>query len=429
MGIIFGLAIVGSSAHAATRSMTGSLGIINPSVAAPFFFESGPAVAGRKAGPYAPNTGFKTVDVAGTATGTSVGRPVTLAAGKLDITQTVLRDFPAFNGVANLTRTQMSVQSSAFLAEGLGALAACPGPGCTSAGSGTAISWCPPLAQPPTPAPGTAANQVGNWDCPSWPAGAGGGDRFLRIGISNTSGRNNFGGTLLLLRNVLQNVWRVLVQPGTDGIAEVSRAWAVFDGGPEDAFTPGRPNFDYTAAGPMAGPRILARLNTNGAVTQTLGCVNGVGTPGGTFMLGDPIYGVGSNCGTPTIPAQPVQGWGFALTTGDVEGSDPFPFGLVITSATPPGTPFAPNIGTQPTGAGFFFTRMGTDAVTGTQRNLVLVGGGVAIDPPSGNAFFRIMDLRLKLQPVPEPAAALGLLGGASALALTVSLRRRRSRR
>jgi hypothetical protein len=112
------------------------------------------------------------------------------------------------------------------------------------------------------------------------------------------------------------------------------------------------------------------------------------------------------------------------MTTGDVEGSDPFPFGLVITSAVPPGTPFAPNVGTQPTGAGFFFTRMGTDAVSGTNRNLVLVGGGISVDPNSGNAFFRITDLRLDMK-VPEPAMGIGLVAGAGAL---VALARRRRR-
>ena len=51
------------------------------------------------------------------------------------------------------------------------------------------------------PAPGNATTPVGNWDCGSWQAGAGGGDRFIRMAISNVSGRNNFGGTLSLLRN------------------------------------------------------------------------------------------------------------------------------------------------------------------------------------------------------------------------------------
>jgi hypothetical protein len=402
--------------------MVGSLGVIQPSVAPPFFFEQGPIVRGKKAGPYAPTTGWTTLEVAGTTAGTFVGRDVTIAANKLDFTGARIRDFPAFPTFGNETKTFQVVQESVVFREGEGALAACPGPGCTSSGSGTAISWCPPLAQPPgTPAPGTVANPVGDWDCPSWPAGAGGGNRFQRIGISNSSGRNNFGGTFSLLRNLRANVWRVLVQPGTDGVAEVSRTWRYFDG---LAWSGGRPNFEYLTDPGNPGPRLFARLNANGAVTQTLGCVDPTGTPGGTFMQGVPVVGLGSNCGTPTNMAQPVQAWGFRMTTGDIEGSDPFPFGLVITSAVPPGTPLAPNVGTQPTAAGFFFTRMGTDRVTGTQRNLVLLGGGVAVDPESGNSFFRLTDLRLQMS-VPEPAAGLGLLIGASGL---VALARRRSR-
>jgi hypothetical protein len=158
-------------------------------------------------------------------------------------------------------------------------------------------------------------------------------------------------------------------------------------------------------------------------VIGTQGCVNGTGTAGGSFMLGSPIAGAGSNCGTPTTVMAPAQAWGFALSTGDVEGSDPFPFGLVITSAAPPGTPFSPNVGTQPGSAGFFFTRMGTDTVSGTNRNLVLVGGGVAVDPNSGNAFFRVMDLRLDMT-VPEPAMGFGLIAGVTGLIALASRRR-----
>jgi hypothetical protein len=402
--------------------MVGSLGVINPSVAPPYFFEGGPAVLGKKVGPYAPTDGFTTVQVAGAGAGTTVGRTVTLGANKMNFSGVQVRDFPAFANVANLTKAFRSVQEAATFMEGAGALASCPGPGCTSTGAGTAISWCPPLAEPAgTPAPGTAMNQVGNWDCPSCPAGAGGGDRFLRMAITNTSGRNNFGGTFSLLRNVESNVWRVLVQPGTDGVAEVSRSWMDLK---NFAWTGGRPNFEYTENPGNPGPRLLANLNANGAVVATQGCVNPTGTPGGSFMIGSPIVGAGSNCGTPTAEDPPGQGWGFKMSTGDIEGSDPFPFGLVITSAAPPGTPFSPNVGTQPGSAGFFFTRMGTDAVSGTNRNLVLVGGGISVDPNSGNAFFRITDLRLNMT-VPEPGMGLGLVAGG--MALLGLARRRRS--
>jgi hypothetical protein len=402
--------------------MVGSIGVINPSVSPPFFFETGPSVLGKKVGPYAPDRGWTTVDVAGTGTGTYVGRTVTIGAGKLNFSGTVLRSFPAFPGVANNTKAFTTTHPAVTFMEGGGALAACPGVGCTSTGAGSAISWCPPLAEPAgTPAPGTVGNQVGNWDCASWPAGAGGGDRFIRISISNDAGSSHFGGAFRLLRNTRQNIWRVKVQPGTNGVAEVERGWQVFDA---VDWTPGHPNFGYTVNANERGPRLFANLNANGAVTATMGCVNGTGTPGGSFMVGNPIIGVGSNCGTSPTPNIGAQGWGFPMTTGIVSGSDPFPFGLVITSAIPPGTPFAPNVGTQAASAGFFFTRMGEDSVTGTNRNLVLIGGGVGVDPPSGNAFFRISDLRLDMT-VPEPAMGIGLVAGM--LALVAVGRRRRS--
>jgi hypothetical protein len=267
------------------------------------------------------------------------------------------------------------------------------------------------ILEPVTGPPGTAANQVGDWDCPSWQAGAGGGNRFLRISISNNPGAPHFGGTFNLLRNDQQNTWRVLVQPGTDGIAEVSRFFQTLMG----PWAAGQENFAYMNQKGNPGPRLLANLNANGAVTQTFGCVNTTGTPGGSLMIGSPIIGVGSNCGTPTTVRPNGQDWGFRLSTADVEGSDPFPFGLVITE-NPPGSPFAPNVGTQPTTQGFFFSRKGGDSVSGTGRNLVLVGGGVAVDPNSGNAYFRVLDLRLDLTAVPEPATGLGIVAGATAL-------------
>jgi hypothetical protein len=421
----------GASAQAVTRNMVGSVGVINPSVEPPFFFEVGPGVFGKKAGPYAPTDGWKTISVDGTTTSTFVGRQVTLPANKMNFSGIQFRDFPAFPVVANLTKTYLSVQDAATFAVGQGALAACPGDGCTFTSyptvttggltetvvvPGTAISWCPPANGIP---PGTPNNQIGDWNCASQ-QGAATGALNVRIGISNSVGASHFGGTFSLLRNVGSNVWRVLVQPGTDGIAEVSRSWMDLA---NFAWTGGRPNFQYTSNPGNPGPRLKANLNANGAVTRTLGCVNPTGTPGGTFTPGSPpIVGPGSNCGTRTAPDMPGQGWGFKMTTGDVEGSDPWPF-VGITSAVPPGTAFAPNANTRTPGQGFFFTRMGTDRATGTtRRNIVLLGGGVARDPNSGNLFFRITDLHLDLL-VPEPAMGLGLIAGATAL---VALARRR---
>ena len=98
------LLLIGGSAQAATRSMVGSLGVINPSVADPFFFTTGPEVLGKKAGPFAPDRGATTVSVTGAAATTSVGRQVTVAQNKLGFSGTQIRDFAAFPTVANLNK-------------------------------------------------------------------------------------------------------------------------------------------------------------------------------------------------------------------------------------------------------------------------------------------------------------------------------------
>ncbi len=414
-------------ATAATRSMTGTLNVDNPSNGG--VSEGGPGVFGRKVGGVGPNTfaptdGAKAIDVAGATTSTFVGRQITVPQSALNLNGVKSRNFPPFTNVGQTTKSFMSVQNAAVLGENQGALASCPGPGCTGGGTGTAISWCAPFGHNPlNPAPGNTTTPVGDWDCPSWPAGFGGGNNGLRIGISNTSGRPNFGGTMRLLRNFDQNVWRVPGAPSTPNApdAEATRSWMDIN---SLTWTPGRSNFEFTTLPGNNGPRVLARLSPSGAVTETFGCVNGVGTPGGSFMRGSVMTGPGSNCGTNTVPNAAGVGWGFRLTTGTVSGSDPYPFGLVITTVG--GTPFNPNFGTQPGSAGFFFSRMGTDSVTtmNEQRNIVMLGGGVAADPDSGNSFFRIMDFRMSLN-VPEPASALGLVAGAGALFALA--RRRRS--
>jgi hypothetical protein len=415
--------VIASPAFAASRSMTGSLMVDNIDAGV----EGGPGVFGRKVGGAGPRTfpptdGAKTINVAGTTATTFVGRQVTLAASQLNFSGNFVRKFPAFANVGQVTKSWMSVQSAATFAAGNGALGACPGPGCTAAGAGTAISWCPPAAHnTANPAPGTTLAQVGNWGCASWPA-AGSGNAFIRMGISNTTvGANKFGGTLRLLRNFNMNVWRVPVQPSTPNApdAEVTSSWMQLTG---QAWSPGRSNFEFTSLGGNNGPRLLARIDASGAVAETFGCANGVGTNGGNFNPGVPIVGAGSNCGTDPNPNAAGLGWGFKLTTGTVSGSDPYPFGLLITTLA--GTPFNPTFQAQPASAGFFFSRMGTDAITpsGSERNIVMLGGGVAVDPDSGNSFFRIMDLRMNLT-VPEPASAIGILAGAGAL---VALARRR---
>ncbi len=416
------------TASAATRGMVGALGVSNPSTTAPFAFEVGPRVVGKKFGPYPPNAGFQTLQVAGATGGTFPGRQITLMANQLNINGGRYRDFPAFPNVGQTTKTFMSVQNAATFMVGAGALANCPGPGCNLNGAGTAISFCPPLAHNPlNPAPGTVAAKVGNWDCNAYNA-AGVGNRAKRFSITNSVGAPHFGGTFSMLRNTRQNVWRIPVQPSTPNApnAQAERSWMSLA---NHAWTPGRPNFQFASNPGNNGPRILARLDAGGAVKTTFGCANGVGTigvgktfmgipaPGGPFL---PIIGPGVNCGTDPGIDNPGQGWGFKMTTGTLSGSDFFPFS---TETTALGTPFNPNRIPLAFGNGFFFTRMGDDSVVGTVRNIVLLGGGIAVDPDSGNAFDRVTHINMKLQ-VPEPAGAVGLLVGAGAL-LGLARRRR----
>ncbi|MEZ4331403.1 MAG: PEP-CTERM sorting domain-containing protein [Myxococcota bacterium] len=413
-------------AAAATRGMVGSLGVSNPSVAPPFLFESDPAVLGKKQGIYPPTAGFTTVDVTGATGSTSVGRQVTLGANKMNFQGGRFRDFTAFPNVGQTIKTFMSVQEAATFMAGGGALAACPGDGCFGNGTGTAISWCPPNAHnTASPAPGTVGAQIGNWNCTSYGA-PGSGNRRGIVRISNAPGAQHFGGTLLILRNFNSNVWRVPVQPSTPmaNDAQVERSWMNPAG---LAWTPGRPNFEYAGLPGNNGPRIFARLNSRGAIEATFGCANGVGTVGvaytgippenGPF---NPIVGPGSNCGTAVPNRPPGQGWGFKMTTGTISGSDDFPFSDETTAL---GTPFNPNRVILTAMDGFFFTRMGGDSVSGTVRNLVLLGGSITVDPASGNVFNRISRLEMRLQ-VPEPAGALALMAGIGALAALARRRR-----
>ncbi|MEZ4292240.1 MAG: hypothetical protein R3E53_17535 [Myxococcota bacterium] len=412
--------------RAATRNMTGSLGVFAPSVAEPFAFESGPAMLGRKQGIYPPTAGFATIQVAGATAGTFTGRPVTLAANKMNFAGGQFRDFPAFPNVGHVTRTNMDVQEAATFMAGGGALALCPGPGCASNGAATAISWCPPLNHnPANPAPGTVMNPVGNWNCTSYGA-PGANNRRGIIRISNTPGAPHYGGTLNLLRNFRTTVWRVPVQPSTP-MANDAQVLRDYQSEMDFPWTPGQENFRFTSNPGEPGPRLFARLNANGAVEATFGCANGIGTVGQVYAgippAGgpyNPIVVPGNNCGTDAQGAPPGQGWGFRMTTGTISGSDDFPFSDETTAL---GTPFNPNRVFLTAAQGFFFTRMGEDSVTGTVRNLVLLGGAIAVDPGSGNVFDRIAGLRMRIQ-VPEPAGAIGLIAGIAGLAAVARPRR-----
>jgi len=409
--------VLASTAGAAARNMTGSIYVENPSAG----FELLPGVYGKKVGGLGPNLfpptdGVQTVDVLGTATGTSVGRQVTLPASILNRTGFEFRDFPAFANVGQGSKTFMTLQGAATFAENQGALAECPGPGCTASGAGTQINWCPPRTHNTmAPAPGVTTPptaQIGNWDCPGF-GSAGAEQHRIRMTISNSSGRPNFGGTLTLLRNQISNIWRVPGAPSTPDApdAQVTRSFMNIVDLP---WPGGRTDFAFTSLGGNRGPRILAQLNANGAIAATFGCANGVGTVGTPYIQGVAQPVLGNNCGTDTAPTLPGQDWGFKMTTGVVSGSDDYPFGLVVTTIA--GTPFNPTFTNVPASLGFFFSRHGGDSITGSgNRNLVLIGGGVSVDPASGNSFFRMTNLRMDLS-VPEPATGLGLIAGAGML-------------
>lgn len=395
----------------ATRGMVGALGVVNPDVAQPGLFDAGPGAFGKKFGPHPPTAGVRTLSVAGATAGTFAGRKITLPANRMNFQGGHFRDFPAFPGIAQSTKTYMSVQPGATFMNGAGAVAFCPGPGCNSTGMGTAISFCPPLSPSPL-APGTAMAPIGNWSCTRYTA-AGPGRRGIRLAIQNDN-RSHFGGTLRILRSQRSTIWRVLEEPATPmGFAIVERAWRT--GVYEEAA--GGANFVQQTVPEHNGPQILARLNARGAITATAGCANGVGTigPGKTYMglpspRGPfvPITGPGNACGTDPSPAPPGQIIGFRMTTGTLSGSDFFPF---LDATTRLGTPFNPAFQPLSFAQGMFFTRMGGDSNTPAlaTRNIVLVGGGIAYDPKSANAYFRVTDLRLGIH-VPEPERTVGLM-------------------
>lgn len=414
----------------ATRGMVGSLGVVNPDVAQPGLFDAGPGAFGKKFGPHPPTAGARTISVAGATAGTLPGRKITLPVDRMNFQGGQFRDFPAFPGIAQSTKTSMVLQPAATFMAGGGALALCPGPGCNASGMGTAISFCPPLVPSPL-LPGTAMAQIGNWGCTRYTA-AGLGRRGIRLSIQRQDGGSRFGGTLRLLRSGRSTIWRVLEPPPTSmGLAIVERAWRT--GIEEEAA--GGPNFVQQVVPEHNGPQILARLNARGAITATAGCANGVGTvgpgktyrglpnPQGPFV---PITGPGNACGTDPSPAPPGQVIGFRLTTGTLSGSDFFPF---LDATTGFGTPFNPVFRPQSFAQGMYFTRMGGDSATPAfaSRNIVLVGGGIAFDPKSANAFFRVTDLRFRIL-APEPKGSAGLLICAALLAAWAGSARRPSR-
>lgn len=427
---LIALSVLAGAAGAVTRSMTGSVSVMFPGEVAPFQFDAGPVVFGRKQGAYPPTKGAETIEVLGSTTSTHPGRTVQVAPHKLDFAGSSYRDFPQFLAVANTTRVDFGSQLSATFRNGSGALAFCPGAGCTAGGLGTQIEWCPPLVPNSlNPAPGTNFARVGNWSCTKH-SNPGPGNRNGRIRIVNGDDAPRFGGLLNILRSYRRAIWLVRSQPSTSMASDAEVVRQFLDIRSRN-LTPGRNNFGFTGNLRQAGPRVYARLNARGAVEQTFGCTNGIGNPGAPYLGPpgpngpfDPIVVPGNNCGTMPASAVSTQAWGFRLTTGTISGSDAFPFLLSETTAL--GTPFNPRVVPRPPGSpGFFFTRMGQDQVTGTVRNLVLVGGSVVVDPFSANVFNRILSVRMRLQ-APEPAEATGVLVGTGGVLVAARMTRRR---
>jgi hypothetical protein len=428
--LLSAILVAAGPALAATRTMVGALGVLNPDVGSGSLFEAGPGAFGKKFGPHPPTAGVRLVDVPGAAGTTAPGRAIPLPAGVFDFQGAGFRDFPAFSGIAQVTKTFMTHQPAASFMNGGGALAACPGPGCVASGMGTEIGFCPPLEPNPlAPPPGTAMAPIGNWQCTSHTA-AGPGRRGIRLAISNSSNGAKFGGTLSLLRTQRATIWRVVEPPATPmALAVVERAWRA---GPRIEAA-GGPAFGLQSLPENNGPQLLARLDAREAVTATFGCANGLGTIGigKTFMFRGPngphapITGLGQGCGTAPGPGRAGHVLGFPLTTGTLTGSDFFP---ALDATTALGTPFQPRVVPRSFAQGLFFTRMGGDAAPAAQtRQLTLIGGGIAYDAESGHAFFRVTDLRLLIL-VPEPETTTGALFGVAAIAALAFSDRRRAR-
>jgi hypothetical protein len=318
----------------------------------------------------APVFNVGTVDVP-TPTGgayTQVGNPIEVPPNLMQVGPgTIYRTFAGIVYVAQLTFNYETTHGTAMLSPNNGAAAAAP------------ISFCPPVS-------GFVGGntQCTFWEYPNNPtATPPSNNRQARIHIEPAGPSNAFGGVLELMRNVTGQVW--LLKPpfptppltGASAIASknprtVTQPWA---GGLE--------NYQYGTEPRGNGPNYPVSLDGNGVIQGFL-TTPSCGTPP-------------CNLGTPTSPMSPGTNWGFRLTTGVVSGSDASP----PLNAT---TPF------------FFWAEQGQDTTSmttggGTQRNLVLIGGGISKSPASGTPtmFNTITKIRMV---VPEPAMSSGLVAG-----------------
>jgi hypothetical protein len=371
LAIVLVLAWAGM-AQAAVQPMFGSLGVINPSVAGNQGFERGPDIAGADTG----------MTPTGAVTTTALGK-ISLPAGQFQIgPATQFRFFAQFAPVAQLSNTHLTTQAAAVFNAGSGAAA------------GGNIDFCPAKGAPTAASTATLLFATGKTNCLNFNT-VGTATAGIRIGVNNT-GTTHFGGVLKMLRAVDALVWFVPGLPTPNNpTAQVSAA-------PRDFFaslcgshnvecanwTPGLSNYRFNAAYNALGPNYSALLTPSGKVSSILGFIS---TPPGTVPNGENV--------------------GFKMTTGTISGSDIYPGNF------PTATPTR-----------FFFKISGTDnrvvsSGGGLTGNIVLVGGGTASSPASGNLFHRVTILDMT---VPEPGMALSLAAGVLGL---VGLARLRSRR
>ncbi len=304
----------------------------------------------------------------------AVGNAFTMAAVSNLTSGSQMRSFPGVAAVAqNSFAFRTSRSASAMLFAGGGAAAT------------EVISFCPPIDDP------IPAN--GNLNCTEGANNPGAGNYQAFIGIDQvrTAGgaveRGGFGGTLKLARNVSPAVVWFAQTPfiPTGNTTQIG----VFSRKPNTntfGWTNGRTNFFHNEIPNLKGPLYSGMLTYVSA---------GESGKLASVMFQSPA---------PPPTRKDSKGWGFQLTTGIVSGSD-----------------------NTPAPTSFIFTGDDTVSGTGTSavRNIVLVGGGVAVSNggPQSLPFARIGILDLTV--VPEPIAVGGLAAGALGL-LALSRYRRR---
>lgn len=370
------LIVIPEALLAATRSMSGSVTIQVPSRPSPSRQDIVPTA----------NQALRTVNVVGA---TGVGAEISLPAGAFQFDGwpnatpggaaapiTLMRTFVGIPTFVQFSYSALTPHSNAALKVGSGA------------GAGGDIDWCPPAA-------GSAG---GNTNCVNFTT-AGAGALPIRIGVKPQSA-NAFGGTFQMLRNTFNAASWILAQ--ATGVSGTPALFSVQPRTSSFPWTPGAPNYQYLQNDIVPGPVYSGFIVTQMTPTD----------PVNTSMVSaSPMF---------VSPAPPDtfadgRAWGFRMTTGRVSGSDGAP------DTTPTSNPTF-----------FFFATTGKDTTTvatpvggtapTTVRNLVLVGGAIAISGTGGNLFFRVNQLEMQL---PEPSTGLGLAAGVLLLAGLVGWRRR----